>query len=190
MRPGRFPRALVGALLAATALAVGAAEPARTAPGDDAAKAPAPARAATKAAAPPAAPAPSPLASASGEVDPRAVARRVADFDRALRAGDFALAKSTLDAIAAMLPERSLTLLRLQAWYAHRSGDADGAMALYGEVLQRLPQDRNAAINLAMLEAERGDVDRASQRLRDLRSVAGESAELAAAMARVGAMPR
>lgn len=134
--------------------------------------------------------APSPMTSTSEEVDSRVVARLVADLESALRADDLAVGKAKLDELVALLPERSLTLLRMQAWYAHRSGDAAGAMAMYGEVVQRVPQDRNAAINLAMLEAAQGDVDRASQRLRDLRAVGGESADLAAAMARVGAMPR
>lgn len=167
MSPTSVLRGVLGTLVAAAALVLGTAAQATVAPTG------------------------APSASvAPADVDPRVVARLVADVDRALRSGDFAVGKAKLDELAALLPERSLTLLRMQAWYAHRAGDTAGAMALYGEVIQRMPQDRNAAINLAMLEAERGDVDRASQRLRDLRALGGESAELAAAMARVGAMPR
>lgn len=127
---------------------------------------------------------------APNDDEAQAVARAVAALEQAMRAGDLDAGKAHLDELAAMLPARSLTLLRMQAWHAHQSGDAVQAIALYGEVVQRVPGDRNAAINLAVLEAGQGDIDGASQRLRALRTSAGESAELAAAMALVGAQPR
>lgn len=122
--------------------------------------------------------------------DARAVAQAVAAIEAAVRAGDFAAADARLDELATALPPRSLTLMRMQAWHAHQSGAQLEAIALYGEILQRVPDDRNAAINLAVLEAAQGDVEGASQRLRALRTSAGESAELAAAMALVGAPRR
>lgn len=127
---------------------------------------------------------------APNDDEAQAVARAVAALEQAMRAGDLDAGKAHLDELAAMLPARSLTLLRMQAWHAHQSGDAVQAIALYGEVVQRVPGDRNAAINLAVLEAGQGDIEGASQRLRALRTSAGESAELAAAMALVGAQPR
>ena len=119
--------------------------------------------------------------------DDRAVAVAVATFEQAVRAGDFAEGQRQLDVLAGLLPARSLTLLRMQAWFAHQSGDAVQAIVLYGEITERVPADDNAAINLALLEAAQGDVDGASERLRVLRSRSGESAALSAAMAVVGA---
>jgi len=123
-------------------------------------------------------------------IDAQAVARVVANFEQAMRIGDLDRGKAHLDDLASLLPARSLTLQRMQAWHAHQSGDTATAIALYGEIVQRIPNDPNAVINLALLEAAQGDVDGASQRLRTLRSMGGESTELAAAMAVVGAKPR
>jgi len=123
-------------------------------------------------------------------IDAQAVALVFADFEQAMRIGDLDGGKAHLDDLASLLPARSLTLLRMQAWHAHQSDDTATAIALYGEIVQRIPNDPNAVINLALLEAAQGDVDGASQRLRTLRSMDGESAELAAAMAVVGAKPR
>jgi len=148
--------------------------------------------------APPAAAAPSPtiqitVASKESEpdaVDAQAVARAVAGLEHSMRLGDLEAGQRQLDDLAALLPARSLTLLRMHAWFAHQSGSAVEAITLYREITQRVPADRNSAINLAVLEAEQGDVAGASQRLQALRSSSGESAELAAAMAMVGAKPR
>ncbi len=128
-----------------------------------------------------------PKTTPDGEVDAQAVARAVATLEHALRAGDLDAGRATLADLEALLPARSLTLLRMQAWFAHRADDDVEAIARYRDVLQRVPGDRNATINLALLEAEQGDVDAASRRLVALRASAGESAELAAAMAHVGA---
>lgn len=125
--------------------------------------------------------------STSPAPDDRAVALAVAAFDQAVRAGDFAAGQRQLDVLAGLLPARSLTLLRMKAWFAHQSGDAVQAIVLYREITERVPADDNAAINLALLEAGQGDVEGASERLRALRSRSGESAALSAAMAVVGA---
>lgn len=126
----------------------------------------------------------------AGEIDAQGVARAVAGVERALRGGDLEGARAGLATLEALLPARSLTLLRMQAWVAHRTGDEVEAIARYRELLQRVPGDRNASINLALLEAGQGDIDGASRRLVALRASAGESAELAVAMAQVGAMRR
>ncbi len=131
--------------------------------------------------------APAAEARAVENIDPQAIGRAVAEIEEALRSGELVRSKTLIDELAAQLPPQSLTLLRMQAWHAHQSGDRAGAMALYAEIVQRVPADRYAAINLALLEAEQGDVDGASQRLRALRFSGGDSAELAAAMALVGA---
>lgn len=122
-----------------------------------------------------------------GEVDAQGVAKAINTIERALRADDLDAARAGLATLEALLPARSLTLLRMQAWVAHRAEDDIEATARYRELLQRVPGDRNASINLALLEARQGDIDGASRRLVALRASAGESAELAAAMAHVGA---
>lgn len=122
-----------------------------------------------------------------GDVDAQGVARAITAVERALRADDLEAARAGLATLEALLPARSLTLLRMQAWVAHRAEDDIEATARYRELLQRVPGDRNASINLALLEARQGDIDGASRRLVALRASAGESAELAAAMAHVGA---
>ncbi len=122
--------------------------------------------------------------------DEQRVAHVVAAIEHSIRERDFDASRRQLDDLSALLPARSLTLLRMQAWVTHQSGDAIQAIALYREILQRVPTDRNSAINLALLEAEQGDVEAALQRLQALRSNSGESAELATAMALVGAQRR
>lgn len=107
-----------------------------------------------------------------------------------MRMAELDEAAAAIERLAVLLPARSLTLRRMEAWHAHQSGRTVEALALYREISQRMPGDRNAAINLALLEAAQGDVEGASQRLRALRASGGESAELAAAMAQVGATPR
>ncbi len=132
-------------------------------------------------------------AEASGVLDTadeQRVAHVVAAIEHSIRERDFDASRRQLDDLSALLPARSLTLLRMQAWVTHQSGDAIQAIALYREILQRVPTDRNSAINLALLEAEQGDVEAALQRLQALRSNSGESAELATAMALVGAQRR
>lgn len=74
-----------------------------------------------------------------------------------------------------MLPPRSLTLLRMQAWLAHERGDVASALALYRRILERVPGDQTAAINLAILEAAHGNGASARQRLRRLRADDSES---------------
>jgi hypothetical protein len=122
--------------------------------------------------------------------DAASVALAVAAVEQAMRLGDLDGARAAIDQLADRLPARSLTLRRMEAWHAHQSGRIVEALALYHEIAQRMPGDRNAAINLALLEAAQGDVEGASRRLRELRASGGESAELAAAMAQVGATPR
>ncbi|MDP5238570.1 hypothetical protein Q9Q94_03465 [Uliginosibacterium sp. 31-16] len=79
-----------------------------------------------------------------------------ADFSGALEKNDLERGKALLDQLAATLPSNSLSLLRAQAWYAVRGGDLTGANRLYRNLLERLPGDENASLNLASLEARAG----------------------------------
>lgn len=138
-----------------------------------------------------AAPAPSRNAD---EPDAAAVARHVDALGAAIDAGDFDKAQSHLQQLQHLLPPRSLTLLRMQAWLAQRRGDNEQALPLYREIVARMPGDRGAAINLALLEAGSGQLDEARQRLRQLQgedngASDNERQALARAVAEVGATP-
>jgi len=128
------------------------------------------------------------------EPDAAAVARHVDALGAAIEAGDFDQAQAELQQLQHLLPPRSLTLLRMQAWLAQRRGEDAQALPLYREIVARMPGDRGAAINLALLEAGAGQLDDARQRLRQLQSndngaSDNERQALARAVAEVGASP-
>lgn len=178
-------------------------------PAAEAPATPAPSRAAPAAAAPAAVPAPTMAAAlptpstpaiavarreaASADADaaegaePQAVAATVAALEAAMQRGDAVQAREQLDALARLLPARSLTLLRMRAWFAHRHGDAAEAIAHYRAILDRVPRDATVAINLALLEAGHGDLDSARARLHALRAQGVRSPELIEALAHVEA---
>ncbi len=85
-----------------------------------------------------------------------------------LAAGEVAAARGHLEQLEQLLPRRSLTLLRSRAWYALVAGDDAVARSLYGELAARVPGDREATINLAIVEARLGEHDAAMQRLQRL----------------------
>ncbi|HVJ38841.1 MAG TPA: tetratricopeptide repeat protein [Stenotrophomonas sp.] len=128
------------------------------------------------------------------EPDAAAVARHVDALGSAIESGDFDKAQSQLQQLQHLLPPRSLTLLRMQAWLAQRRGNVEQALPLYREIVERMPGDRGAAINLALLEAGSGQLDEARQRLRQLQgndngASDNERQALARAVAEVGATP-
>lgn len=99
-------------------------------------------------------------------------------------------ASGTANAIArlqALLPAQSLTLLRAQAWAAHGGGDYAEAERLYRTILDRVPDDEHAGINLALLDARRGDVDDARARLDRMAARHSRSPQIAQALAELDA---
>lgn len=143
-------------------------------------------------------PAPGPLVTAAGEANPsaagrdegREVAEQVVAFGDALRSGQQPEALAQLERLREALPPRSLTLLRLEAWYAHASGDSARAISLYRDIVARLPGDATAAINLAILEAGNGQGESARRRLRRLRALDTDSQQLERAISQVEAQLR
>ena len=107
-------------------------------------------------------------AAAAEPADERAVQRRVAIFTEAMQREDFASASKDLDTLAAQLPPHSLTLLRLRAWHALATANEARARDLYEQILGRVGDDENAAINLAVLDARDGHIERARERLKRL----------------------
>ena len=84
------------------------------------------------------------------------VNRLVTTAKQAIDTGNKDVAASTLKQLAALLPPESLTLLRLRAWQALRSNDQSQALRLYGQIVDRLPDDVSSSINLAVLKWDAG----------------------------------
>lgn len=83
----------------------------------------------------------------------------------AVAGGDIAVRDASLDELQKLLPADSLTLLRARAWAAHGGNDIEGAERYYRAILQRVPDDEYAGVNLALIDARRGDVNEARERL-------------------------
>lgn len=96
------------------------------------------------------------------------VAALVAAFSSAMNAGDHATARTALADLEASLPPRSITALRMRAWYAVDSGDDVVARDAYAQLLQRLPDDVNAGVNLALLDMRAGRREAALGRINAL----------------------
>lgn len=87
------------------------------------------------------------------EVDSdQGMASRVDAFNAAMSSGNHAQARDALAAIKTRLSPQSVTLLRMQAWYAMDSGDDVAALDLYQRILERLPDDVNAGVNVALID--------------------------------------
>jgi tetratricopeptide (TPR) repeat protein len=82
-------------------------------------------------------------------------------LNQALALQDNALAQSKLQGIQTMLPESSVARLRAESWFAHQTGDLDGASRIYRRLLERLPGDELASVNLASIEKKQQRPDRA-----------------------------
>src|SRR5690606_153300 len=126
----------------------------------------------------------------AGAPEDAAVARQVAAIGAAVRNGDLDGAQAGVDALAEILPTRSLTLLRMQAWVAHQRGDTASALSLYRAIVERVPSDQTAVINLAILEAAHGQAASARKRLQHLRQAEGNSRAVEDAIALVEASLR
>ncbi len=92
-----------------------------------------------------------------------------------------------LKQLQAQLPPESLTLLRMRAWVAHGGNDMHSAEQLYRQVLERVPDDANAGVNVAIIDARRGDVDDARIRLQRLASLYPRSTQVSRALAELDA---
>ena len=101
----------------------------------------------------------------AGQLDDAMVLRATQALEAAVAADDMPAAHAELARLEDMLPASSLTLLRMRAWVAHGSRDMTGAEALYRQIIERVPDDMNAGVNIALLDARRGDVGDARDRL-------------------------
>lgn len=97
---------------------------------------------------------------------------------------------AALGELQRLLPPQSLTLLRARAWAAHARGDAEQAGQLYRAILERVPEDEYAGINLALLDAKQGRMDQAQERLSRLAARNSRSTAVAQALDELKALPR
>lgn len=114
----------------------------------------------------------------------------LASLQRAVAQSDAAAIEQQLQALRQLLPADSLTLLRNEAWVAHNRGDLVTAEDRYRQILSRVPEDTQAGVNLALLEAGRGQTDVAQGRLLRLAAENGDSSVIAQALAQIRGTPQ
>jgi hypothetical protein len=112
--------------------------------------------------------------------------RNVADVRRAIDARQHDDAKALLQQLARKLPPESITLLRLRAWHALKSGDIQGAQALYRGIVERLPDDESASINLALSHWKLGQKEEARRVVAALAERRPESESVRQALVQFG----
>lgn len=76
------------------------------------------------------------------------------DLNNALALNDLPKAEQSLAIIRASLPSSSLARLRAEAWFAFQTKDLASAREHYRAVLEKLPGDEQASLNLAALERQ------------------------------------
>lgn len=89
-------------------------------------------------------------------------------FSSEMAAGNHEQARTYLSKIQSKLPAQSITLLRMQAWYAVDTGDDVSARSLFLSILDRVPDDQNAGVNSALIDWRAGRLDAALARMDSL----------------------
>ena len=121
------------------------------------------------------------------ETDSVAVRMAMNALNAAVGIHDDAATASAIERLQALLPPQSLTLLRARAWAAHAGGNPAEAERLYRAILDRVPDDETAGVNLALLDAQRGEVDDARARLGRMAARNARSPQVARALAELDA---
>lgn len=121
---------------------------------------------------------------ASGAVaDDSPVKAVYARFVVAMRAGDMTAAQRALDGLKTRLPASSIGLLRAQAWFDLRTGNDAAAAELYRTILDRVPGDEEAAVNLASIQSRQQKYEEARTTLNAAAQLNPESVALQTALA-------
>lgn len=107
-------------------------------------------------------------------------------LNQALANNDLKVAREQLTLLEQILPAESLTLLRARAWFQMRTQDVASARATYQFILDRLPGDENAGLNLATIEAAAGHVETARQLLSKVLQENPDSLPARQALVRLG----
>lgn len=129
-------------------------------------------------------------AAASEEADANAVRGAMAELNAAVGEHDADATTAAIARLQALLPAGSLTLLRARAWAAHGQGDYARAEELYRAILDRVPDDEHAGVNLALLDARRGEMAEARARLDRMAARNARSPQIVQALAELDAARR
>lgn len=96
------------------------------------------------------------------------VSTLMSDFRVAIASGKMIEAKQKLRALKQIASPDSLTLLRARAYWALTQGQMDKAMDRYRAILQRVPADHDAMLNLTVAEWQGGQKADAMARIETL----------------------
>lgn len=116
-------------------------------------------------------------------VDDTPVELRFARFVAAMKNNQAGDAERELSALKARLPAGSLGLIRAQAWFDLRAGNDGAAAEQYRAILDRMPGDEEAAINLASIHSRKGKPEEARATLDAALRLSPDSAALRSALA-------
>ena len=116
-------------------------------------------------------------------VDDAPVELRFARFVAAMKETRTADAERELAGLRERLPAGSLGLLRAQAWFDLRAGRDAAAAEGYSAILDRMPGDEEAAINLASIQSRQKKTEEARATLDAATRLQPDSAALRAALA-------
>lgn len=120
---------------------------------------------------------------AASVVDDTPVELLFARYVTAMKDGRGADAERALGTLKERLPAGSIGLLRAQAWYDLRAGRDAAAADGYRAIIERMPGDEEAAINLASIQARQQKPEEARATLDAAVRLQPDSAALRAALA-------
>lgn len=115
---------------------------------------------------------------------------RFTNFSAAVKDARMDDAKRELEMLAARLPAGTLGLVRAQAWFDLQAGNDAAAANGYRSVIERIPGDEEAAINLASIHARQKNTEEARAILDTAARMRPDSAALRAALAQFTPMAR
>lgn len=95
--------------------------------------------------------------------------RLEAAFDRAMSVEAFDEASGLLASLREQLPDTRIGVMRRMAWLHQARGDMATARTWLERVIARLPNDLNAQLNLALIDAQEGRLPLALARVRGLK---------------------
>lgn len=112
----------------------------------------------------------------------REVAAHFHSLNQALAQGDHTAAGQHLKAIQAGLPAGTVARLRAEAWTWFQTGELERAQGAYQSLLDKVPGDENAALNLVSLLQQRKQPEEARRTLVRALASAPNSANLRRAL--------
>ncbi|GAB4090414.1 tetratricopeptide repeat protein [Hydrogenophaga soli] len=125
-----------------------------------------------------------PEPAAGADEDSMPVEQRFARFMAAMTSEDVPAAQQELLLLRKRLPVQAVGLLRAQAWFDLRTHNTDAAVQGYRQVLERLPGDEEAAVNLASLLSQMDRSEQAREVLAQALAIRSDSAALRNALRR------